>query len=61
MEKNTDQNKHHFSNFSTADKEQIDRALAIVERIARLHGGRLELLAREGGGLIARLRLPIRN
>ena len=35
--------------------------LAIVERIARLHGGRLELLAREGGGLIARLRLPIRN
>lgn len=32
--------------------------LAIVERIARLHGGRLELLAREGGGLIARLRLP---
>ena len=35
--------------------------LAIVERIARLHGGRLELLAREGGGLLARLRLPIRN
>jgi len=35
--------------------------LAIVERIARLHGGRLELLAREGGGLIARLCLPVRN
>ena len=33
MEKNTDQNKHLFSNFSTDDKEQIDRALAIVERI----------------------------
>lgn len=32
--------------------------LAIVERIARLHGGRLELLPREGGGLIARLTLP---
>lgn len=32
--------------------------LAIVERIARLHGGRFELLAREGGGLIARLVLP---
>lgn len=32
--------------------------LAIVERIARLHGGRLDLLARDGGGLIARLRLP---
>ena len=29
--------------------------LSIVERIARGHGGRLELLAREGGGLIARI------
>lgn len=33
--------------------------LAIVERIARLHEGKLELLARDGGGLIARLRLPL--
>lgn len=33
--------------------------LAIVERIARLHEGTLELLARDGGGLIARLRLPL--
>ena len=32
--------------------------LAIVERVARLHGGSLELLPRDGGGLIARLRLP---
>ncbi len=32
--------------------------LAIVERIARSHGGRFDLLAREGGGLIARLTLP---
>jgi two-component system, OmpR family, osmolarity sensor histidine kinase EnvZ len=32
--------------------------LAIVDRIARLHGGTLELLAREGGGTIARVRLP---
>ncbi|MDQ7988612.1 MAG: ATP-binding protein [Candidatus Dactylopiibacterium sp.] len=31
--------------------------LAIVERIARQHGGRLDLLAREGGGLEAVLRL----
>ena len=31
--------------------------LAIVERIARAHGGRLELAAREGGGLVARLSL----
>jgi two-component system osmolarity sensor histidine kinase EnvZ len=29
--------------------------LAIVERIARAHGGSLELLTREGGGLVARL------
>lgn len=29
--------------------------LAIVERVARAHGGRLELLEREGGGLVARL------
>ena len=31
--------------------------LAIVERIARAHGGRLDLGAREGGGLVARLSL----
>jgi len=33
--------------------------LAIADRIARLHGGRLELLAREGGGLEARVALPL--
>lgn len=33
--------------------------LAIVERIARLHRGRLELLPREGGGMIARVSIPI--
>jgi two-component system osmolarity sensor histidine kinase EnvZ len=32
--------------------------LAIVERVARAHGGRFELAAREGGGLAARLVLP---
>jgi len=31
--------------------------LAIVERVARAHGGSLELLPRPGGGLIARLNL----
>ena len=35
--------------------------LAIVERIARLHHGSLELIARDGGGLIARLRIPAGN
>jgi two-component system osmolarity sensor histidine kinase EnvZ len=33
--------------------------LAIVDRIARLHGGTLDLLAREGGGMIARVTLPV--
>ena len=32
--------------------------LAIVERIARSHGGRLELREREGGGLAALLSFP---
>ena len=35
--------------------------LAIAERIARLHGGALDLLPRAGGGLIARVTLPIRD
>jgi two-component system osmolarity sensor histidine kinase EnvZ len=33
--------------------------LAIVDRIARAHGGRFELAAREGGGLVARLGLAV--
>lgn len=33
--------------------------LAIVERIARLHHGQLDLLPNPGGGLIARITLPI--
>ena len=32
--------------------------LAIVDRIARLHGGAFDLLPREGGGTIARVTLP---
>jgi two-component system osmolarity sensor histidine kinase EnvZ len=32
--------------------------LAIVERIAKAHAGRLELLPRDGGGLAARIVLP---
>ncbi|HET7730511.1 MAG TPA: ATP-binding protein [Usitatibacter sp.] len=35
--------------------------LAIVNRVATLHGGRLELLPREGGGLEARVTLPASN
>lgn len=33
--------------------------LAIVDRIARLHGGKLDLLPREGGGTVARVTLPV--
>ncbi|MBM3345746.1 MAG: two-component sensor histidine kinase, partial [Betaproteobacteria bacterium] len=33
--------------------------LAIVDRIVAAHGGRFELAARSGGGLIARIRLPL--
>ena len=35
--------------------------LAIVDRIARHHGGSLDLLPREGGGLIARVSLPLQE
>jgi two-component system, OmpR family, osmolarity sensor histidine kinase EnvZ len=33
--------------------------LAIVDRIARLHGGEVKLLPREGGGLRARVQFPL--
>ena len=35
--------------------------LAIVDRIARMHGGAVQLLPRDGGGLRARVELPIGN
>jgi two-component system osmolarity sensor histidine kinase EnvZ len=35
--------------------------LAIVDRIAGMHGGNIRLLSREGGGLRARLEVPIRD
>jgi two-component system osmolarity sensor histidine kinase EnvZ len=34
--------------------------LAIVDRIAKMHGGRVQLLPRAGGGLEARVELPLR-
>ncbi|HEX8009542.1 MAG TPA: ATP-binding protein, partial [Casimicrobiaceae bacterium] len=33
--------------------------LAIVERIARLHRGTLDLLPRDGGGMLARVTIPV--
>jgi two-component system osmolarity sensor histidine kinase EnvZ len=35
--------------------------LAIVDRIARHHGGSFDLLPREGGGLVARVSLPLQE
>ncbi|MGH8679164.1 MAG: ATP-binding protein, partial [Burkholderiales bacterium] len=42
-----------------ADGRGSGLGLAIVERAARMHGGKVKLLAREGGGLEARVELPI--
>jgi two-component system osmolarity sensor histidine kinase EnvZ len=35
--------------------------LAIVDRIARLHGGTFDLLPRDGGGTLARITIPART
>jgi two-component system osmolarity sensor histidine kinase EnvZ len=49
---------------STASRARSDGAagaglgLAIVDRIARAHGGTFDLVARDGGGLVARVCLP---
>ncbi len=52
--------KRPFTRLENArtDASGTGLGLAIVERIARLHGGSLTLLPREGGGLVATLRLP---
>jgi two-component system osmolarity sensor histidine kinase EnvZ len=50
---------------ATASRARADGAagaglgLAIVDRIARAHGGTLDLLARDGGGLVARVSIAI--
>jgi len=53
--------KQPFTRLEVArsDKGGAGLGLAIVERVVHAHRGRFELLAREGGGLIARIRLPI--
>ncbi|HLU77168.1 MAG TPA: ATP-binding protein [Burkholderiales bacterium] len=52
--------KQPFTRLETArsGKGGSGLGLAIVDRIARMHGGRFELLQREGGGLIAQVILP---
>jgi two-component system, OmpR family, osmolarity sensor histidine kinase EnvZ len=58
-----DRLKRPFTRLETArtDAGGTGLGLAIVDRIARLHDGRLELLPNPGGGLLARLSLPIRH
>jgi two-component system osmolarity sensor histidine kinase EnvZ len=53
--------KQPFTRLEVArsDKGGAGLGLAIVERVVRAHRGSFELLAREGGGLIARIRIPI--
>ena len=55
--------KRPFTRLDNArtDAHGTGLGLAIVERIASLHDGTLELLPRDGGGLIARLRFPVRS
>jgi two-component system osmolarity sensor histidine kinase EnvZ len=53
--------KQPFTRLEVArsDKGGAGLGLAIVERVVRAHRGRFELLPREGGGLVARIRLPL--
>jgi two-component system osmolarity sensor histidine kinase EnvZ len=55
--------KQPFTRLETArsGKGGSGLGLAIVERIARMHGGGLDLLPREGGGLIARVTFPLKG
>ncbi|MCU0896068.1 MAG: ATP-binding protein [Burkholderiales bacterium] len=52
--------KQPFTRLETARSGQggSGLGLAIVDRIVRAHGGRFELLPREGGGLVSRVTLP---
>ena len=55
--------KQPFTRLEVArsDKGGAGLGLAIVERVVRAHRGSFELLAREGGGLVARVRLPFQT
>jgi len=60
-EQETERLKRPFTRLDAA-RSNVSGAglgLAIVDRIARAHHGRLELLPRPGGGLIARITLPL--
>lgn len=46
-------------NDARSDTGGAGLGLAIVDRAARLHGGTVRLMPREGGGLVARVALPL--
>jgi two-component system osmolarity sensor histidine kinase EnvZ len=52
--------KQPFTRLETArsDSGGSGLGLAIVDRVARMHGGTLDLVPRDGGGLVARVTLP---
>lgn len=58
-----DQAEHMLQPFTRLDAARggsgTGLGLAIVDRIAKLHGGWVQLLPREGGGLRARVELPV--
>lgn len=62
-ESETERLKRPFARLETArtNASGTGLGLAIVERIARQHGGHLDLLPNPGGGLLARLTLPLRH
>ncbi len=53
--------KQPFTRLEVArsDKGGAGLGLAIVDRVVRQHGGAFDLERREGGGLVARIRLPL--
>ncbi len=53
--------KRPFTRLEVArsDKGGAGLGLAIVDRVVRQHGGSFGLARREGGGLVARIRLPV--
>ena len=43
----------------TGGSRGLGLGLAIVDRIARMHGGTFDLLPRAGGGTLARVAIPL--
>lgn len=48
-----------FAPFNTSKKDRVGLGLALVNRIARLHGGEFTAANKKGRGLLAELKLPL--